>query len=231
MKIGFYIFIFLVSFCVSNVNAVEFAPKDTLQFESVSFDSASYQSLKSQKKFDYYNQRPDSPNWLQELKADFYRWLFRNISPNLTEKQFDNMMIFGLILLLIFVILFLYFYKPSLFYINRKQKLDYQIEDEDIDGYNFEKLIRESLAKEEYAEAIRWNYLKILKALNESELISFDSNKTVNEYVYEIKRNDLKSDFRNLSQQFLYYHYGKGDAVRKTYDTFCELSEQLLKRL
>ncbi len=203
MKKLFYIFGFLFLFCLSHLNAVDYAPKDTVRLEPLSFDSVTYQEFKTQKQFDYYNQHPDEPNWIQKWKNGFYRWLTDRLSYNLTEKQFENILIFGLIVLLILIVVFLFIFKPSLFYMNRKQKLDYQIENEDIEGYNFERLIQEALNKEEYSDAIRWTYLRILKTLNQAELISFDSNKTVNEYVYEIKRNDLKSDFKNLSQQFL----------------------------
>jgi cell division protein FtsL len=211
-------------FCIPRLNAEEVVvPKDTVQLEAVSFDSTTYQELKAQKKFNYYSQQPDEPNALQRLRETIFRWLLRH-NPKMTEVQFNKVLIVALIVILVLVIVFLYIYKPSLFYINRKQKLDYQLEEEDIGGLNFDRLIQEALRKEQYSEAIRWSYLSVLKRLNERELISFDPHKTVNEYVHELKRTDLKADFRNLSRQFIYYRYGNGEATRTIFNTFQELS-------
>jgi hypothetical protein len=207
------------------------APGDTVPLESVSFDSIAYTDLKAQKKFDYYKQQPDEPNALQRFRDAFFRWMRKHFNPDLTEKQFNSILVVALLLILVLAIVFLYIYKPSLFYLNRKQKLDYQLEDEDIEGLNLDRLIQEALQKSEYTEAIRWTYLKTLKTLNEREWISFDPNKTVNEYVNELKRTDLKSGFRNLSRQFIYYRYGNREASREIFERFQELSNDVQKRL
>lgn len=146
----------------------------------------------------------------------------------LTDKQFDRIMLFVLMLVLVSSVVFLYFYKPSLFYFNRKQKWKHFLEEENIEGHDFDYLIRQALEKGEYAEAIRLNYLKVLKLLNERELISFNPYKTVNEYVYELKRIDLKSDFKNLSRQFVYYRYGKRKASMEAFERFRELSHTII---
>jgi hypothetical protein len=198
-------------------------PKDTVQWEAVSLDATTYEELKAQKKFNYYHQQPDEPNALQRLREAIFRWLLRH-NPSMTDGQFNTLLVVALIIVLVLVIVFLYIYRPSLFYINRKQKLDYHLDEEDIGGLNFERLIQEALRKEQYSEAIRWSYLSVLKRLNERELISFDPHKTVNEYVHELKRTDLKSDFRHLSRQFVYYRYGNGEATRTVFNTFQELS-------
>jgi hypothetical protein len=212
------------------LNAEEIvAPGDTAQLEPVSFDSIAYMELKAQKKFDYYKQQPDEPNALQHFRDAFFRWMRKHFNPDLTEKQFNNVLVVALVMVLVLVIVFLYIYKPSLFYLNRKQKLDYHLEDEDIEGLNLDQLIQKALQKGEYTEAIRWTYLKVLKTLNEREWISFDSNKTVNEYVNELKQTDLKSGFRNLSRQFIYYRYGNREASQEIFERFQELSNAIHK--
>jgi hypothetical protein len=229
VKNSFYIFLLAFLFCIPSGKAEEItAPKDTVSLEAVSFDAAVYGELKAQKKFNYYNQQPDEPNWRQKLYERIFRWLSRHFHPGITKTQYNGILIGALIIVLILVIVFLYIFKPSLFYINRKQKSAYSLEDEDIGGLNFERLIRKALEDGEYAEAIRWRYLSVLKVLNERELISFDPNKTVNEYVYELKRTDMKTGFRNLSRQFIYYRYGNGIATREIFDRFQELSKTIV---
>jgi hypothetical protein len=217
----------LAWFCIFPVCAKEAAPKDTFRIEVLSFDSAVYRKLKAQKKFNYYRSTNET-NLLQKWKDDIYRWLRKHLKMKLTDKQFDRIMLFVLMLVLVSSVVFLYFYKPSLFYFNRKQKWKHFLEEENIEGHDFDYLIRQALEKGEYAEAIRLNYLKVLKLLNERELISFNPYKTVNEYVYELKRIDLKSDFKNLSRQFVYYRYGKRKASMEAFERFRELSHTII---
>jgi len=229
VKDGRYIYLLLAWFCIFPLHAKEAAPKDTFRIEALSFDSTVYNKLKAQKKFDYYRSKTDEIDWLQKWKEDVYRWLRKQFNMKINDKQLDRMMFFVLILVALAVVVFLYFRKPSLFYFNRKQKWKYSLEDENIEGHDFDYLIRQALEKGEYAEAIRLNYLKVLKVLNERELISFNPYKTVNEYVYELKRIDLKSDFKNLSRQFVYYRYGKRKASMETFERFRELSHTIIR--
>jgi hypothetical protein len=214
---------------MQNVKAVEFISKDTVANEAVSFDSTLYREFQTQKKFNYYSQRPDEPNAWRQLQEKIYLWLREHLAPELTSKQFNIILIIALIAVLVLAIIFLFIYKPSLFYINRK--LGCPIGDEDIERTDFEKQIQIAVEKGEYQEAIRWNYLKILKALNEREIISFDANKTANEYVYEMKRTDLKPEFKNISMQFIYFRYGNGEASRETFDKFKNSGDKILLSL
>jgi hypothetical protein len=210
--------------------AKDIAVRDTLPLEAISWDSTAYQELQAQKKFNYYEKAPQS-NFLGELRDKIFLWMQRHLNPSMSRKQFNTTMLVSFIIFLILIVALLYIFKPSIFYINRKRRLNYTIDDDDIEGYNFELLIRKALENREYADAIRWTYLKALKILNENELISFDANKTVHEYVYEIKRQPLVPDFKSLSMQFVYFRYGNGIATENSYDKFNRLSEQLLKRL
>jgi hypothetical protein len=223
------IFAFAFLFYIQNVKAVEFIRKDTVVLAAVSFDSTLYKEFQTQKNFNYYSQKPDEPNAWRRLQEKVYLWLTEHLAPALTSKQFNIILIIALIAVLVLAIIFLFVYKPSLFYINRE--LNYQINEEDIERTNFEKQIRNAIEKGEYQEAIRWNYLKILKTLNERGIISFGSNKTVNEYVYEMKRKDLKPDFKNISMQFIYYRYGNGEASRETFDKFKISGDKILLSL
>lgn len=211
---------------------IESYPKDSIPVERIKLDPRLYDDFKSQKAYDYYQHAPDYElKWLNELRERFYRWLERNMSSSLTKKQSDGIMIIGVIVFLVLLVLFLYLYKPSLFYLDRKRKLEYQIDDEELENRNINALIQKALEQEQYTEALRWKYMKVLKVLNEKELISFDPYKTVNEYVYEITRKELKVDFRSLSGQFAYYRYGNGIASRDIFDTFDEASNHFLNRL
>jgi 23S rRNA maturation-related 3'-5' exoribonuclease YhaM len=125
----------------------------------------------------------------------------------------------------------LYFQKPGIFYFNKKNDLVYAADYEDIVNQDFDSLTEQSVNEKKYADAIRWQYLKTLKILHEAELISYDMYKTVNEYVYEIKNTDLRKLFKNLSREFVYYRYGKGEADASRFNRFKLESEEIKKIL
>lgn len=210
----------------------EWVSEDTTSIEIFSLDSIKYKEFKSQKSFDYYNQLPpETDSWLKALERKIYTWIRDNLSPSLTKSQFDNLLIIGIIILLGLLIFFLYFYRPSLFYLNKKRKTDFLIEDEDMESEDLDEIINKAIRQKQYTEAIRFKYLKILKELTTKQYISFDANKTVNEYVYEIKNVDIRNDFKNISRIFAYYRYGNRESSMEAFESFNELSNQLLKRI
>lgn len=225
------LFIFLGN-CFSLLATEYLVAKDSINLGMIEYDQQEYANFKSQKKFDYYHQiKDDSWQWKKELERKFYDWLRDHFSPNLTKKQFDNFLIFGIVFFFILLIVLLYIYRPSLFYFNKKKKLKYEIEEEGLENADLNKKIKQALENEEYEEAIRWNYMKLLQILNEKEFISFDSNKTVYEYVYEITRKDLRAAFKEISFLFTYYRYGNGVASLSIYEDFNQLNTNFLKRL
>lgn len=227
MKNTFCIFI-LILFYIQCLEAGNIElPKDTVSIERVIFDSIIYEEFRTQKKFNYYTRQPDGLNMLQQLYNSFYKWINNHLDPNLNEMQFNKILIVALIIVLLLIGFLLYIYKPSLFYINRKYKLNYQMNNETIEKTDFNRLIQEAINREEYPEAIRWNYLMLLKELNNKGLITFNSNKTVNEYINEFKQVNLKTDFKILSQKFIYYRYGNGTVTEKAFSQFQKLSASI----
>ena len=130
---------------------------------------------------------------------------------------------FGCILIILFIT------KPSIFYFNKKNPLKYSIEDEDIEIEDLDFLTDNSINEKRFSDAIRWQYLKTLKILHERDCISYDSNKTVNEYAYEIKDENMRRYFRKLSGEFVYYRYGKGEADVEKFSGFRTAAETIQK--
>ncbi|MDR0231829.1 MAG: hypothetical protein LBI82_06890 [Dysgonamonadaceae bacterium] len=235
MKIATYILVFVVSFYGLSVSAQEadtlnHIPKETKRVEPIGFDQKTYDQFKNDKAYDYYQGKPES-SFFDAIYKFFHDWLRKNFNPNVTLKQVKITLWVIAGIVVIIILLIIYFYKPSLFYINRKKKIGFEVEDEDIHALDFDKLIEESLDSGRFSDAIRWTYLLTLKELHTKELISWDAFKTVIEYTYELKQPNLKQDFKNLSQQFLYYRYGNFDATHDAYSAFSALSNSIIKRL
>lgn len=79
---------------------------------------------------------------------------------------------------------------------------------ENIHEMDFEKLIQEATAKNDFRVGTRLVFLYALKILADHHLIDWNPGKTNYEYVQEIQRSDLKDGFADLSTYFEYAWYG-----------------------
>ena len=212
-------------------DSIGYLPKETQVLEAIEFDQKKYESFKSNKAYDYYQVKPEGTSFWDLLLDRFFSWLKKNVNPNITRKQVNVSVWIIAGIIFAFLAFLLYKYRPSLFYVDKKRKHSFEVEDENIHELSFDELIAKSIADKNYEDAIRWRYLQVLKALHEKELISWDANKTVNEYVYELKQSELKPEFRQLSQQFIYYRYGNGEATDVIFNQFSSLGEEIIKRI
>ena len=236
MKIAIYIFftvisVFTLSVSAQNADTLQLIPKETKSIKPIAFDSKTYNEFKQDKNYDYYHIKQKGQSISDKILEAIFKWLSKNINSNITKKQVKITLWIITIIVLLIILIILYVYKPALFYINRKKNLGFQVEDESIYALDFDKLIQESLAQELYSDAVRWTYLSILKALHDRNFISWEPSKTINEYVIEMKRTDLRTKFKDLSQQFLYYRYGNFDVSQKAFEHFSLLSNEINKRL
>lgn len=236
MKIATYILVFVLSIyglsvLAQGTDTLNSVPKETKLLEPIGFDRETYEQFKKDKTFDYYQMKSESRSIYNTVTEAFFTWLKKNVNPDVTIRQVKITLWVITGIVVVILLLIIYYYRPSLFYINRKKKIDFRVEDEDIHTTDFDELIKEALNSGRFSDAIRWTYLLTLKELHERQYISWDPFKTVIEYTYELKRTDLKPDFKNLSQQFLYYRYGNFDAVIGSYSAFSELSNSIIRRL
>jgi len=206
-----------------------YAKKEILTIETLPYNNQTYTKFKKQKFYDYYRINIQRKSISEILHEKFNQWLSRFFRKTIDRKEFDTLLwIIGIFIIGVFGVI-LFINKPGIFYINRKNPLKYSIEEENMDIQDLDYLTENSIKEKRFSDAIRWQYLKTLKILHEQDCISYDANKTVNEYVYEIKNVNLRKDFRSLSGEFIYYRYGKGEADAKKFSGFREAAETIQK--
>jgi hypothetical protein len=227
--IGFIIFFAGCFVSANEKEALQVAKKENLPLEPGSFDSLTYQKFKKQPFYNYYEKKIKQDSLLQSLYEQFNRWLIHNANKTMQRDEFNLLLFIIGTVIIIIILIILYIQKPGIFYFNKKNNLIYSVDYEDIVNQDFDSLSEQSVREERYADAIRWQYLKTLKILHEKELISYDAFKTVNEYVYEIKNTELRILFKSLSQEFVYYRYGKGKADIGQFTKFKRASEEIIK--
>lgn len=238
-EIHIIVFLFLVCFSFSTANAENsftsvsqdsiFWEKETIRMQPISFNTLTYEKFRSDPFYNYYESRIKRESIYDRITQYIIQWVQNNLDRTLNKKEVDvALWILGLIF--IAVVLFLvYRTNASLFYFNKKNRISYSVEDEDIHGTNFDEWIKNALQNEEYTNAIRWQYLKALKHLDEKKIIFWEPYKTVNEYVYEIKNTALKTQFRELSRNFVYYRYGNGQANEEKFREVQLQSENIIR--
>jgi hypothetical protein len=205
------------------------AKKEFQSIEPLQYNTRTYTKFKKQKIYDYYHAKIKSESIWEILHEKFNEWLNKLFRTTIDRKEFDTMMgIIGIIVIVIIGII-LYIRKPGIFYFNRKNPLAYSIEDENIETQNLDYLTEDAVNEKRFSDAIRWQYLKTLKVLHGQDFISYDRHKTVNEYVHEIKDMNLRKQFRNLSGEFVYYRYGKGEADAGKFSRFRTAAETIQK--
>ena len=197
-------------------------------------DKKVYEGFKNDPDYDYDRENPVAPlkeSFIERLLNKFFEWFFKNASST-SIKTVSGLtyLVIGVVLVMGLFLIF-YIYRPSLFFRNKSNRIDYRVEDDNIYGWDFEKLIADALRDKEYNHAIRWKYLQTLKGMEERELIVWNPNKTVIEYTYEIKNSSVRDVFKDLSWLFLYFRYGNFQASESHYEETERLATEIAKGL
>ena len=206
-----------------------YVKKENLSLKPLPYNTETYTQFKKQKSYDYYQVNIPKKSLFDILYEKFNQWMANLLHKTIDRKEFDTLLLIVGFVVIIVIGIIVYIAKPGIFYFNRKNPLSYSIEEENIDNQDLDRLTEESVEAGRFSDAIRWQYLKTLKILHEQDYISYDANKTVNEYVYEIKDGNLRKYFRNLSGEFVYYRYGKGEADSEKFAGFKATAETIQK--
>ncbi len=233
------IWLLIIGCWLANSCYATVVPQDTLLLvhetevqEAVVPDPKTLSGFEKDPDYNYYEDQARDSRSIREIFNEFLRrmWL-RLWDVEITETQSNVTFWIVLGAAILVLIAMLVYFKPGWFYIDQKRKPDYQVDDETIYGVDFDRMIREALSSGNYTDAIRWRYLQLLKKLQEKELIAWDPNKTVNEYVAMFKNVELKPRFKELSFLFLYFRYGNFEARKSQYDEVDRLSSEISQRL
>lgn len=171
-------------------------------------DEKAFEKYQNDKEFDYSREIPQKQvtlwdriwNWIAKM-------IFELIGKSIEVPQIRYAFI--IIILSIVVFLLLKTDALKLFVSNRKRaKIDYETEKEDIRKLNIDEIISQAIKNKNFRKAVRYLYLKLLKELDNRELINWEINKTNRDYSNELKKSELKKEFKELSVYYEYVWYG-----------------------
>ncbi len=86
--------------------------------------------------------------------------------------------------------------------------IDFKEFEEDIHKINFDELIAAAISRNDYRKAIRLHFLKLLKELTDNNLITWQIDKTNNDYSMELSNSKFSNKFKELALLYEYIWYG-----------------------
>lgn len=180
----------------------------------------------------------ESISWLDTFKA----WLIDKISSWFRiENQgardlLQNLkLVFYILVILgvVYIIVKMILNKEGRWFFRRKKEedaneLSYDI-GENIHEVNFEVLIAEALQNKDYRLAVRYNYLLLLKKLDDYNVISYDSQKTAYDYQMALEGTSHSKGFNKATYYYTYIWYGEFSIDEEQYKTASTVYAQILK--
>jgi hypothetical protein len=144
----------------------------------------------------------------------FWEWFWRMIDKLFNTKGgkisfsiFKYVLIIAVIVIIIFLLLkndvrALFSGKSA------SVQIDFSEFEEDIHKINFNVLIEEAITKKDFRKAVRLHFLKLLKELTDKGLITWQIDKTNNDYSIELANSKYSSKFKELALLYEYIWYG-----------------------
>ncbi|KNB63211.1 DUF4129 domain-containing protein [Chryseobacterium sp. Hurlbut01] len=180
--------------------------------------------------FDYSTSKPRQSFWdkLMRKVLKIIQSVFGETSLE-SSAQITTVIIrlFAVILvgfLLYFIIKFIIGRNGNFIFGKRNKKVIINEEElhENIYEINFPESIATLERSKDYRSAVRYQFLFVLKKLNDKKLILWNPEKTNKDYVAELKAPNLKNEFSNLSYIFDYVWYGEFSIDEQSYAKFKE---------
>lgn len=220
--LGFFIIGFSVS-ALENPEIIPVQKEEQLVYDQsenlipVVFDSDYIEKLKRDSDFDYSEKKIEEnwwisfKKWINHLWLKFINWL---VGDNPGSKFIDFTVRYLPYLIVTGILIFLtwLFFKlnPGSKWLDKQNEnqLFFSEEDKIIKTQDISSLIEQALQEKNYRLAIRYHYLLILKKMDETGIISYQSDKTNNDYFSEIESGFINRNFKRITQLYDYIWYG-----------------------
>ena len=195
---------------------------DTLQC-----DTTLLQQLQQASEYDYQREFLEQD---YSLIQRIIRWLEEIFSGTMRTATSDETSLFwvlGGIFVVIAAGVYLFTHKVGIFRRGGKSDLDYEVEDEDIYGIDFDSRIDKAVSQHDWREATRLTHLKTLRWLADNGRIEWALYKTPSQYT----REELSPEFREMTNDFLRIRYGNFEATEQTYQLMQSRSKAMIARI
>ena len=188
--------------------------------EQKKFDSKKIEKYKAQDEFIYIVEKREPTiiekawNWFKRTIKKVLSYIFDDITPSVgflrVVLKALPYVIAGLVLY--FIIKFFLKVNARNIIDGKKNKPIVHLSEEEelIKDKDLPKLIQEAISEGNYQLAVRYYYLLLLKKLSDKEFISWQQEKTNEDYIKELSsKKQLYTDFKKLTYLYDYVWYGE----------------------
>ncbi len=181
--------------------------------------------------FDYSQETGPS----ESIMSEIFNWLFSWLGDLFNnETTADILEIAAYILFLSILILLVNQYLKgnlrSMIQRNKnRNELRMTMENGSSSMDELDELIRKAIQQKQYREAICLLYSKTLRQLANKGLISWKKDKTNRDYLYELRSDNMRSLFKNVTRYYEYAEYGHFPVDYNLFNTVHQNFKQLNK--
>lgn len=104
-------------------------------------------------------------------------------------------------------------------------------EEDAVDSNDYQELLKIAKQQGDYRKATRFYYLLLLKKMTEKELIKYDNDKTNSEYIFDLKKVELRKPFSYLLYLYDYVWYGEFAVDATNFQAIEDKYQSFLKQL
>src|ERR1043165_1444161 len=212
-----FLLLFALPFCGAQAMLVQQSDSRVVTVKHV--DSSSLAKYKAERDFNYNT----------EVAKEEGQSLFGYITSVLWNKFFhsevgcitaSDVVVYALIAFAAIMLIIQVFKVRStgMFAKGADRLADFKVETENLEKDQFDKLIEEAKTAGNYRLAVRLLYLKMLKAMSDAGLIKWQRHKTNFEYYYELKGENIRSEFHTLTLVFESVWYGHHEITAGEFD-------------
>jgi hypothetical protein len=160
---------------------------------------------------DFWYDREDVPHTIWDK---IWLWFMQQINNIFFTKAFgvfiDSLLYAIIGISIIFIVYNLVKSKKhGVLYKQRNDNYYQEYLEEDIKAIDFNVLIKNAVEQNDFKTAIRFYYIKILKKLSAKKIIDLKIHKTNRHYLKEIKTENIKNSFDEITYLFEWICYGE----------------------
>ncbi|WP_299226179.1 DUF4129 domain-containing protein [uncultured Psychroserpens sp.] len=220
-----------IVFCLFFLSSISFAQEDSneINYEDSKLEirDISEDDLKEYKNDDAFNYEEveAEENFLVRAFYTFIDWI-ANIIRKIVEAIFGvgradgllyfifNVLPYVILGILIFFLIRFFLKVNSKTLITGKQdnaSFQFTEDEQIIKNEDINALINNAISQKNYRLAIRYYYLLSLKFLTEKQIITWQQQKTNEDYITEIESKTIKDSFKSITRIYDYVWYGEFD--------------------
>lgn len=217
-RIGFFIFLLL-----SPIWGISQRDSITVMFDDrvitpIEISEEDLEPYLTDKNFNYEIEKIDHSwwesikNWFYNILRRFFEWLFGVDAAPSYIAAFLKYVPYVLLGILLFLLIRFFIKANSrniLFSKTNKSAVVLSEEERILKTQDIQELIKQALEEKNYRLAIRYYYLFLLKLLTDRDLISWELQKTNDDYINELSKSKLKPQFQKVTLLYDYIWYGE----------------------